>query len=104
MYNKCQGSGTAYTCSRSFGVGAGAAGWGGRPVTLPRDVGVGRTRTVEWRRSARGKFQAEGLALAHLGNAPVFFRRKDDRVAFNYLKDPCVKWALESGRDIIVTA
>lgn len=33
-----------------------------------------------------------------------YLRRKDDRVAFNYLKDPCAKWALESGRDIIVTA
>lgn len=36
------------------------------------EMGVGRTGTVEWRRSARGKFQAEGLALAHLGNTPVF--------------------------------
>lgn len=31
-------------------------------------------------------------------------RRKDDRVGFNYLKDPCAKWTLELRWGIITTA
>ena len=31
-------------------------------------------------------------------------RRKDDRVVFNYPKDPCAKWALELRWGIITTA
>lgn len=33
-----------------------------------------------------------------------YLRRKADRADFNYLKDPCTKWALEFGWGIIATA
>lgn len=74
IYKKCQVRGTDYTCSRS--CQAEGAGRDGRQVRLPEEMVLGRIGTVDWRKDVYGKFPAEGLLLAHLGNTLVFREKR----------------------------
>lgn len=70
MYKEGRISGTDYMCSGSFQ--ARGAGWHGRQVRLPAELGVGKTGTAEEERCMQ-RIPSEGPgAVAHLGNAFVF--------------------------------